>query len=133
MVDANCKGESDFQKGQTVESYGMRSTKSVVTLSYSLAVNIDAAWFSLMKEIRLSQHAELKLKILANHGMTVPTEFVADTIHSPDSVEEAEDNKLIAQKRLDESRVLRVVYREFKAFVVVITLYPGRRSRYEKN
>jgi len=86
-----------------------------------------------MKEIRLSQHAELKLKILASHGMNVSTEFVEDTIHSPESVEAAEDNKLIAQKRLDESRVLRVVYREFKAFVVIITLYPGRRSRYEKN
>jgi hypothetical protein len=85
------------------------------------------------KEIRLSQHAELKLKILANHGLTVSTEFVADAVHSPDSIEASEDGKLIAQKRLDENRVLRVVYREFKAFIVIITLYPGRRSRYEKN
>lgn len=86
-----------------------------------------------MKEIRLSQHAKLKLQVLASHGVTVPAELIADAIHFPDSIEAAEDGKLIAQKRLDESRVLRVVYREFQAFIVIITLYPGRRSRYEKN
>ena len=86
-----------------------------------------------MKEIRLSQHAELKLTILASHGMAVTTEFVVSVVKSPDSIEVAEDGNLIAQKRWDESRVLRVVYREFKAFIVVITLYPGRRLRDEKN
>jgi hypothetical protein len=86
-----------------------------------------------MKEIRLSQHAELKLNILASHGMAMTVEFVVNVVQSPDSLESAEDGKLIAQKRWDENRVLRVVYREFKAFIVVITLYPGRRSRYEKN
>ena len=50
-----------------------------------------------------------------------------------DSIEATEDGKLIAQKGVDESCVVRVGYREFKAFIVVITLYPGRRSRYEKN
>jgi hypothetical protein len=44
-----------------------------------------------------------------------------------------EEDKFIAQKRLDENLVLRVVYREFNAFILVITLYPGRRSRYEKD
>jgi hypothetical protein len=34
---------------------------------------------------------------------------------------------------LNENLVLRVVYREYEAFILVITLYLGRRSRYEKN
>jgi hypothetical protein len=29
--------------------------------------------------------------------------------------------------------VIRVVYREFSAFFLIITLYPGRISRYEKD
>ena len=86
-----------------------------------------------MKEIRLSQHAELKLEILASHGMAVPVDFVWATLRSPDKLELEEEGKRIAQKRLDEKRVLRVVYREFDAFLLVITLYPGKRSRYEKD
>ena len=86
-----------------------------------------------MRDIRLSQHAELKLQILTGHGMAIPVEFVLAAIHAPDKLERGEDGKLIAQKRLDENRVLRVVYRDFEAFTLVITLYPGKRSRYEKD
>jgi hypothetical protein len=52
---------------------------------------------------------------------------------SPDKLEIGEEDKLIAQKRLDENLVLRVVYRDFGSFILIITLYPGRRSRYEKD
>ena len=62
-----------------------------------------------MKEIRFSNHAQLKLEILTSHKI------------------------IIAQRRLDEKLVLLVVYREFNAFILIITLYPGRRSRYEKD
>jgi len=42
-------------------------------------------------------------------------------------------NRLIAQKGFDETHVLRVVYESVEKKFVVITVYPGRRSRYEKN
>jgi len=42
-------------------------------------------------------------------------------------------NRLIAQKGFDETHVLRVVYESVEEKFVVITVYPGRRSRYEKN
>ena len=86
-----------------------------------------------MKEIRFSQHAELKLEVLGRHGMTISPGFVIATIRSPDRCESEEGGNMIAQKLLDENRVLRVVYREFNAFLLVITLYPGKRSRYEKD
>jgi hypothetical protein len=86
-----------------------------------------------MKEIRFSEHSQLKIEILANHGITVKPEFVAEAIRLPDKLELGEDDKQIAQKRLDENRVLRVVYREFSTFILIITLYPGRKSRYEKD
>jgi hypothetical protein len=38
---------------------------------------------------------------------------------------------LIAQARISDTHVLRVVYREEGDERVVITFYPGRRSRYE--
>jgi hypothetical protein len=86
-----------------------------------------------MKEVRFSNHAQLKMEVLANHLLAIAPEFVIETVRSPDKLETGEENKLIAQKRLDENLVLRVVYREFNAFILIITLYPSRRSRYEKD
>lgn len=86
-----------------------------------------------MKEIRFSEHSQLKIELLANHGITIEPEFIISTVRSPDQLERGEEDKQIAQKRLDKTRVLRVVYREFNAFILIITLYPGRRSRYEKD
>ena len=125
-----------------------------------------------MKEIRISDHAQQKIKILANHEINLNIDFILETIRSPDLIEIGENDKKIAQKRLNEKLlvslfirasdlgflkplyskapffifdparkirdtneklILKVVSREFAAFILIITLYPGRRSRYEKN
>jgi len=86
-----------------------------------------------MKEIRISDHAQQKIKILANHEINLNIDFILETVRSPDLIETGENDKKIAQKCLNEKLVLKVVYREFAAFILIITLYPGRRSRYEKN
>lgn len=65
--------------------------------------------------------------------MLISPDFILETIQSPDKLEIPEDNKRIAQKKFNEDLVIRVVYREFSAFILIITLYPGRRTRYEKN
>jgi len=70
---------------------------------------------------------------LPNHAVTIDPNFVIETVQSPDKLEAGEEDKLIAQKGLNEELVLRVVYREFNAFILIITLYPGRKSRYEKD
>jgi hypothetical protein len=84
------------------------------------------------KEIRWSDHAKLKLNILNQSNLEISPERVIETIRSPDATF-AEDEKTIAQANLDENLILRVVYREFNAFILIITLYPGKRSRYEKD
>ena len=86
-----------------------------------------------MKEIRFSDHAQLKMEVLASHEVTIDPDFVIETVRSPDKLETGEENKLIAQKRLDENFFFRVVYQKFNAFILIITLYSGRRSRYEKD
>jgi hypothetical protein len=73
------------------------------------------------------------MEILASHEISINRNLVIETVRSPDRLETGEDDKLIAQRRLDENLVLRVVYREFNIFILIITLYPGRRSRYEKD
>ena len=87
----------------------------------------------MLKEIRFSDHAKLKIDLLGDRSVAVSEVFTIDVVRSPDKLEIAEEDKRIAQKRLNDKLVLRVVYREYKSFILVITLYPGRRSRYEKD
>jgi hypothetical protein len=84
------------------------------------------------KEIRWSEHAQLKLDILNQRSITISADVVAAIIRIPDTLNTEED-KQIAQSRITENLALRVVYREFNTFILIITLYPGRRSRYEKD
>jgi hypothetical protein len=86
-----------------------------------------------MKEIRFSDHSRSKIEILVNSGIEIDSEIVINTVRLPDKLEMDETDKRVAQKRLNKNLVLRVVYREFAAFILIITLYPGKRSRYEKD
>jgi hypothetical protein len=56
-----------------------------------------------------------------------------ETIKNPDSTDKGYMLRKIAQKVVDENHVLRVVYQESDSEIKIITLYPARRKRYEKN
>lgn len=80
--------------------------------------------------VRLTKHAEAKLELLARHGVIVTLADVVAAVTDPD-VRETDGHPWIAQRRFGERHVLRVVYRQEGSDVIVITVYPGRRSRYE--
>ncbi|MGQ9712186.1 MAG: DUF4258 domain-containing protein [Desulfotomaculales bacterium] len=84
-----------------------------------------------MRRIRFTAHAEVKLELLKRHGFCVEQNFIENCINAPDKVEQGYGERKIAQKVFDESHVLRVVYEERGDEILVITVYPGRRSRYE--
>ncbi len=84
-------------------------------------------------DVEFSLHSLLKIEILKAHGVDVSKETIGDIVRNPDRIEEGYKNRLVAQKGFDETRVLRVVYEEFPDKKYVITVYPGRRSRYEKD
>lgn len=84
-----------------------------------------------MKKIYFSQHALDKIKLLAERGIKIEREIIMNAIYEPEKIESAQDRKKITQIGLNEKLVLRVVYKEFPAFFNIITIYPGRRSRYE--
>lgn len=81
--------------------------------------------------IRYTQHARYKFQILAQHGFPVTEQQVVDVLRRPDVVIPQSGDRYIAQKRLGERHVLRVIYRKEDEDLVVITFYPGRRERYE--
>jgi hypothetical protein len=84
------------------------------------------------KQIKFSQHSLLKIEVLAQHGINITQEYIIDVINSPDQVESSGKGKITAQKRIN-GLVLRVIYQEYSAFIIIITVYPGRSSRYENN
>jgi hypothetical protein len=71
--------------------------------------------------------------MLKSHGVNISKEIVEDIIRFPDKAEVGYKGRSIAQKGFDETHVLRVVYETKPEKIWVVTVYPGRRSRYEKN
>lgn len=79
-----------------------------------------------------TKHAEEKFALLKKHSFLVSKEQVTDTVTRPDIVDHSRLPLLIAQKEIDDSHVLRVVYRKEGNMKIIITFYPGRKSSYEK-
>lgn len=86
-----------------------------------------------MEKIELSSHARLKIEILKNHKVLIDEGVIRQVVTDPDKIEKGYKGRLIAQKELDKEHVLRVVYEKRHDCVLIITLYPGRRGRYEKD
>ena len=84
-----------------------------------------------MKKIALTQHAKMKLVILARHGFKITEDDIKDVILGPDRLSEGYKDRKVAQRRFGPEYVLRVVYEELDNEIRVITVYPGRRERYE--
>jgi len=85
------------------------------------------------KRIKFSRHSSLKIDILREHGVIVSNELVESIINKPLKTESGYKNRKIAQGSLDTEHVLRIIYEEDAEEILVITLYPGRKDRYEKN
>lgn len=86
-----------------------------------------------MKKIVFSLHALNKVQILRNHQIFVDENLITKIITKPDRIESGYKNRLVAQGILDDKHVLRIVYEEFEKEIKIITMYPARRSRYEKD
>jgi len=83
------------------------------------------------KKIVYGVHAEEKFEILSRHGFVVSKKQVRETLRNPDKIEAGFRGRKIAQRKISEQHVLRVVYVAGPKEIVVVTFYPGRRSRYE--
>ncbi|MBK8552142.1 MAG: DUF4258 domain-containing protein [Ignavibacteria bacterium] len=82
-------------------------------------------------KIFFSNHVLTKIEILKQHGIEIEKEFIEEIVEDPEKLEAGYKNRLVAQKRLDESHVLRVVYEKYSDYLLIITIYPGRIKRYD--
>lgn len=80
--------------------------------------------------IVFTKHALAKFAILKTHKFLVTKSQVIKTLKNPDLVDKSRLPLLIAQKKIDKSHVLRVVYKKEMNGIKVITFYPGRVKQY---
>jgi hypothetical protein len=81
------------------------------------------------KPINLSPHAKEKLKRLVQSGIT--EEKAIKTVQNPESLTTGHFGRKIAQSALTDELLLRVIYEETDNNILVVTLYPAKRRRYE--
>ena len=83
------------------------------------------------KGIVYGDHAKEKFSILRRHGFVVSRLQVRETVQKPEKTEAGYSGRKVAQRRITERHVLRVIYEEGPEEIRIVTFYPGRRSRYE--
>ncbi|MBE3586851.1 DUF4258 domain-containing protein [Desulfofundulus thermocisternus] len=86
-----------------------------------------------MPRVKFTNHAMAKIEILQNHGFFVDADLIKACLIAPAKIEAGRGKRKIAQMVYDEGHVLRVVYEERENEILVVTVYPGRRTRYEKD
>lgn len=81
--------------------------------------------------IRLTKHAEGKFATLAKHGLHITHKQVLETVIAPEKLDYSRLPLLVAQRKIDRTHVLRVVYKVEAGITKIITFYPGRIKQYE--
>jgi hypothetical protein len=82
--------------------------------------------------IIFTKHAREKFVTLKKHKFIVSEKQVLDTLQNPDMIDKTRWPLLIAQKGVDRTHILRVVYKTEYGIMKIITFYPGRKKDYEK-
>jgi hypothetical protein len=80
--------------------------------------------------IRFSEHAKIKFDILSKHGLDLDEKTVIAILEKPDKIAIGYAGRKIAQGRLDDDRVLRIVFEEKTEEIFIVTFYPGMKERY---
>jgi hypothetical protein len=79
-----------------------------------------------------SLHATMKLDLLNRHGFIISKDEILNILKNPDKIDRGYKNRYIAQKIKDEKHVIRIVFElNDENNISIITMYPGRRDRYE--
>lgn len=78
-----------------------------------------------------TKHAKDKFGILKRHKFQISEEQVLATVATPDLIDYSRIPLLIAQRKIDKNLVLRVVYKQEKGAIKIITFYPGKSKQYK--
>ena len=82
--------------------------------------------------IIFTKHAGNKFGILKRHNFSITEKQVLKALERQDLVDKSRLPLLIAQRKIDGRRVLRVVYKQEFGITKIITFYPARKKQHEK-
>ncbi len=82
-------------------------------------------------EILYTSHAENKFEILRGYGVSYTKTQIEDVLLHPDTIKETKKGRMIAQKTVSKTHLIRIIYEKRDNILKVITFYPARRKRYE--
>ena len=69
---------------------------------------------------------------MRKHKFSISKKQVIATITDYEEIDNSRLPLFIAQRKLDSTHVLRVVYKKEGDLIKIITFYPGRSKQYEK-
>jgi hypothetical protein len=81
--------------------------------------------------IKFIPHALRKFKLLQEYGFYITEEEVIEIVKNPGKIMTGKKGRKIAQCKISDDHILRVVFEEKERDIEVITFYPARRERYE--
>ncbi|MCD6413095.1 MAG: DUF4258 domain-containing protein [Elusimicrobia bacterium] len=73
----------------------------------------------------------MKFEILKQHKCLISKSKVIDAVKNPQKILDGQKSRKIAQKDLDDTHLLRVIYEEESGCKIIVTFYPGRKKFYE--
>jgi len=82
-------------------------------------------------EVVFIPHALRKFKLLEKYGFFITEAKVIEILRNPENITIGKKSRKIAQSRINDNHVLRIVFEEKEDVMEVITFYPARRGRYE--
>ncbi len=83
------------------------------------------------RPIRITDHALRRLEREREMGFDVDEDLARAILMRPNQVLPARDSRMFAQSPIDDRHLLRVLFEEEDAGLVIITAYIGSRKQYE--
>lgn len=82
--------------------------------------------------IHFTRHADEKFEVLRQHNFKIERVEVIKAVLAPETLDFSRRPLLIAQRKIDKTHFLRVVYRKEENVIKIITFYPARIKQYVK-
>jgi hypothetical protein len=82
--------------------------------------------------IRYLHHVFDKIKIFERRGIFISKQTIQRVIEHPERTESGYKGRIVVQGTLHGNLILRVIYFIEEEDIVVVTIYPAKRSQYDK-
>lgn len=83
-------------------------------------------------DIRFTKHVFQKIEFARRLGFDITARQIWFALTAPECVYVGRDGQSVIHISVDDTHIVRIVYKQEAGFILVVTLYVCRKSRYEK-